>query len=95
MSDRGPHVVVVGGGPPGLLLAAELQRRRYGFQLGVSEEVTEAALTEVSRGPGRSRRSLDPADRPQLEDDAVLGDVERDGERRGVGRGVRRVDATP
>jgi 2-polyprenyl-6-methoxyphenol hydroxylase-like FAD-dependent oxidoreductase len=152
MSEPSPQVLVVGAGPTGLLLAAELERRdvpcllmdaldapqgwdratvvhersleifealgiadpliaegvktrgarfrsdgeilaelsldltdsRYGFQLGVSEEVTESVLTEYLEAQGgaitRSTRlvGLEPGE------DAVTATIERDGERREV-----------
>jgi 2-polyprenyl-6-methoxyphenol hydroxylase-like FAD-dependent oxidoreductase len=152
MRDPGPKVLVVGAGPTGLLLAAELERRgvpcllidaldapqgwdratvvhersleilealgiedrllvegvrtrgarfhsdgevlaelildltgsRYGFQLGVSEEVTEKVLTDYLEAQGgavtRSTRlvGLEPAD------DHVTATLERNGERREV-----------
>jgi 2-polyprenyl-6-methoxyphenol hydroxylase-like FAD-dependent oxidoreductase len=152
MSDSGPQVLVVGAGPTGLLLAAELERRevscllidaldapqgwdratvvhertleifealgiadpliaggvrtrgarfrsdgevlaelsldvtdsRYGYQLGVSEEVTESALTDFLESQGgavtRSTRlvDLEPGDA------AVTATLERDGQRRRV-----------
>jgi 2-polyprenyl-6-methoxyphenol hydroxylase-like FAD-dependent oxidoreductase len=150
MSDRRPSVLVVGAGPTGLLLAAELERHdvacmlvdaldapqgwdratvvhersleifealgiadrllaggvrtrgarfhsdgevlgelslalpggRYGFQLGVSEEVTEAVLTDHLAAQGgavtRSTRLVGLAAGP----DAVTATLERDGERR-------------
>jgi 2-polyprenyl-6-methoxyphenol hydroxylase-like FAD-dependent oxidoreductase len=152
MSDRGPHVLVVGAGPTGLLLAAELERRdvpcllidaldaprgwdratvvhprsleifealgiadrflaqgvrtraarfhsdgeilgelnldltgsRYGFDLGLSEEVTESVLTEFLEAQGgavtRSTRliGLVPGE------DAARATLERDGERHEV-----------
>ena len=150
MSAPGPQVLVVGAGPTGLLLAAELERRdvpcllidaleaprgwdratvvhersleifealgivdplladgvrtrvarfhsdgevlgelnlgltdsRYGFQLGVSEEVTESVLTDCLEAQGgavtRSTRlvGLEPGE------DAVTATLERAGERR-------------
>jgi 2-polyprenyl-6-methoxyphenol hydroxylase-like FAD-dependent oxidoreductase len=152
MSEPSPQVLVVGAGPTGLLLAAELERRdvpcllidaldapqgwdratvvhersleifealgiayplmaegvetrgarfrsdgeilaelsldltdsRYGFQLGVSEEVTESVLTDYLEARGgavaRSMRlvGLEPAE------DAVTATIERDGARREV-----------
>ena len=152
MSDQNPQVLVVGAGPTGLLLAAELERRevscllidaldapqgwdratvihersleifealgiadplvregmkvrgarfhsdgevlaelsldltesRYGYQLGLSEEVTEAVLTGFLEAHGggvtRSTRfvGLEPGEH------SVTATLERDGERRQV-----------
>jgi 2-polyprenyl-6-methoxyphenol hydroxylase-like FAD-dependent oxidoreductase len=152
MSDRSPQVLVVGAGPTGLLLAAELERRdvpcllidaldaprgwdratvvharsmeifealgleerflaegvrtpaarfhsdgevlgelsfgasgsRYGFDLGLSEEVTESVLTDFLEAEGgavtRSTRLIGLV----AGEDAVTVTLERDGERREV-----------
>lgn len=152
MGDPSPQVLVVGAGPTGLLLAAEVERRdvpcllidaldapqgwdratvvhersleilealgiadrlldvgartagarfysdgeilgtrdlgttgsRYGFQLGVSEEVTERVITDYLEAQGgavtRSTRLVGLG----LADDAVTAMLERDGERREI-----------
>jgi len=152
MSDPGTPVLVVGAGPTGLLLAAELARRdvgcllidaldaprgwdratvvherslqifealgiadgfldagvrtrasrifsdgellgevdlgltgsRYGFQLGMSEEVTESLLTEhlVAHGGAVNRSTVLVGLAPG--EDGVTATLERDGERRDV-----------
>ena len=65
-------------------LGLDLPGRRYGFQLGVSEEVTESVLTEYLEGHGggvtRSARLVGL----NLGARAVTATVERDGERREV-----------
>ena len=153
MSDLGPQVLVVGAGPTGLLLAAELERRdvpcllidaldaprgwdratvvharsmeifealrledrllaagvrtraarfqsdgevlgelnfgasgsRYGFDIGLSEEVTESVLTDFLEAQGgavtRSTRLIDLV----AGEAAARATLERDGERREVG----------
>jgi 2-polyprenyl-6-methoxyphenol hydroxylase-like FAD-dependent oxidoreductase len=152
MSDPSPQVLVVGAGPTGLLLAAELERRdvpcllidaldaprswdratvvharsleifealglegrllaegvrtraarfhsdgdvlgelnigasgsRYGFDIGLSEEVTESVLTDFLESQGgtvtRSTRLIGLVQT----DDAAAATLERDGERREV-----------
>jgi 2-polyprenyl-6-methoxyphenol hydroxylase-like FAD-dependent oxidoreductase len=152
MSDPSPQVLVVGAGPTGLLLAAELERRevpcllidaldaprgwdratvvharsmeifealgleaallaegvktraarfhsdgdvlgeldfgvsgsRYGFDLGLSEEVTESVLTDFLEAEGgavtRSTRLIGLV----ASEDAVTATLERDGERREI-----------
>jgi 2-polyprenyl-6-methoxyphenol hydroxylase-like FAD-dependent oxidoreductase len=151
-SDASPQVLVVGAGPTGLLLAAELERRdvpcllidaldapqgwdratvvhersleifealgfadpliakgvktrgarfrsggetlaelsldvtdsRYGFQLGVSEEVTETVLTDYLEAQGGAvTRSTRLVGLEQGEEE-ITATIERDGERRDV-----------
>lgn len=63
-------------------LTLDLPGTRYGFQLGVSEEVTESVLTDYLEAHGggvtRSTRLVGLEPRP----DAVTATVERGGERR-------------
>jgi 2-polyprenyl-6-methoxyphenol hydroxylase-like FAD-dependent oxidoreductase len=152
VTDPGPQVLVVGAGPTGLLLAAELERRgvgcllidaldaprgwdratvvherslqildalgivdalldagvrtrasriysdgallgevdlgltgsRYGFQVGVSEEVTEAVLTAHLEAIGGAVTRSTALVGLQVDEDAVTATLERDGERRDV-----------
>ncbi|HEX2125546.1 MAG TPA: FAD-dependent monooxygenase [Thermoleophilaceae bacterium] len=152
MSDPSPGVLVVGAGPTGLLLAAELERRdvpcllidaldaprgwdratvvhprsleifealgivdrflaegvrtraarfhsdgellgelnleltgsRYGFDLGLSEEVTESVLTDFLEAQGGAVTRSTRLVRLVAGEDAATATLERDGERREV-----------
>ncbi len=52
---------------------------RYGFNIGVSEEVTESILTDYLRGQGGDVQRASPLVELAHHDDGLLASVERDG----------------
>ena len=65
-------------------LSLDLTSSRYGFQVGISEEVTESVLTDYLEALGGAVTRSTRLAGLTTGDDAVTATVERDGERREV-----------